>query len=252
MDRIDAVKKLSNLKKDKRHILVIHYSCESFYQKGDNFSPRITSVCVKKFSENQSVCFSISDYAERASIPLSQIDSDYDSLERRLLDELFDFIGVNQDKYWVHWNMRGSVYGFQAIYHRYRILGGSPIILNESRLFDLAEVLKSIYGKDYAPHPRLEKLCELNNLSMKDFLAGAAEADAFERKDFAVLKMSTARKVDLLSDILSLAFSGRLRKEGNAIIQRINELSINPFLVLLGLIVTLVTGLYTIYTWLPK
>lgn len=231
---------------------MIHYSCESFYQKGDNFSPRITSVCVKKYSDNQSMCFSISDFAERESVPFDDIDKKYDVLERKLLDALFDFIGVNQSKHWVHWNMRGSVYGFQAIYHRYRILGGSPIILNEGRLFDLAEILKSIYGKDYAPHPRLEKLCEMNDLSMKDFLVGAAEAEAFEHKNFAVLKMSTARKVDLLSDILALAFSGKLKKQGNVFIQKMNELSVNPFLVLIGLFITIVTGVYTIYTWLLR
>lgn len=250
MERIEALNQLKALKKDKRSILIIHYSCESFYQKGDNFSPRITSISVKNYSQNQSKSFSISDFAETLGIFETLNSDNYNILERKMLDEFFNYMGTNQSKSWVHWNMRGAVYGFQAIYHRYRMLGGSPIMLGESRLFDLAEIIKSIYGKYYAPHPRLEKLCEINSLSMKDFLVGKAEADAFERGDFNVLRMSTARKVDLISDILSLLFSGRLKKNGNQFIQRLNEVKVNPIIVFIVLTITIVTGAYTIFKWI--
>jgi hypothetical protein len=252
MDRIESLGKLKTLKNDKRSILIIHYSCESFYQKDDKFSPRIASICVKDYSNNQSRCFSITDDAEAKGITSPDIQNNYNDLEKSMLDSFFDYLGVNQTKSWIHWNMRGSNYGFQAIYHRYRILGGAPIILGESRMFDLAEILKSIYGSGYAPHPRLEKLCELNNLSMKDFLVGAEEAEAFERKDFSLLKMSTSRKVDLISDILSLQLERKLKKLGNVAMQRINEFSVNPFIVIFATSVTIVTGLYTIFQWVKS
>lgn len=249
MDRIDSIHKIRVLKNDKRSIRIIHYSCESFYQKGDNFSPRITSICVKNYSENQTLCFSIVDSAETLSIKPDQISLNYNVLEKAMLDSFFDYLGINQSSNWVHWNVRGSIYGFHAIYHRYRILGGSPIVLGDGRLFDLAEILKSIYGGDYAPHPRLEQLCLINNLSMKDFLSGAAEADAFERENFNVLRMSTARKVELMSDILKLVFDGKLKKKGNAVLQRLNEIAVNPVIVVSGLLVTLITGIYIIFKW---
>ncbi|QFP76893.1 hypothetical protein [Deinococcus sp. AJ005] len=250
MDRIEALNRIKILRNDKRSIRIIHYSCESFYQKGDNFSPRITSICVKNFSETQTKCFSIVDFAETLGISASQINGNYNALEKAMLDDFFDYLGVNQTSNWVHWNMRGSVYGFHAIYHRYRMLQGSPITLGENRLFDLAEMLKSIYGKDYAPHPRLEKLCQINDLSMKDFLVGAAEADAFDRENFNVLRMSTARKVDLMSDILRLVFDRKLRTNNNIVMQKLNEISIHPILVISGILITVITGGYTIFKWL--
>jgi hypothetical protein len=34
---------------------------------------------------------------------------------------------------YVHWNMRDVNYGFQAIEHRFRVLGGEPYIVEDAR-----------------------------------------------------------------------------------------------------------------------
>ncbi len=35
--------------------------------------------------------------------------------------------------FWVHWNMRDINYGFPGLEHRFRILGGEPYVLDDSK-----------------------------------------------------------------------------------------------------------------------
>ena len=42
--RKEAQEDLGRVLKDRRSIMVIHYSCESFYDRPDGASPRITSL----------------------------------------------------------------------------------------------------------------------------------------------------------------------------------------------------------------
>ena len=69
-----------------------------------------------------------------------------------MLDEFFDFIKSRHGFTFVHWNMRDINYGFQAIEHRYRVLGGDPFIIDDARKFDLAGALVAIYGINYIGH----------------------------------------------------------------------------------------------------
>ena len=54
---------------------------------------------------------------------------------------------------YMHWNMRDINYGFPAIEHRYRVLGGNPVIIDDDKKLDLARLLIDIYGVGYAGHP---------------------------------------------------------------------------------------------------
>jgi hypothetical protein len=77
-----------------------------------------------------------------------------------------EYAQKNSHCIWVHWNMRDINYGFQAIEHRHRVLGGSPTErLPEERKFDLARALVSIYGVGYASHPRLQNIVKLNKIT---------------------------------------------------------------------------------------
>jgi hypothetical protein len=100
-----------------------------------------------------------------------------------MLDRFFEFVRVRLHMSWVHWNMRDVNYGFAAIEHRYRVLGGTPIQIAEDRKFDLARALVDLYGVGYIGHPRLETLLTKNRIAARDFLSGAQEADAFEKKN---------------------------------------------------------------------
>lgn len=207
-------RELKRLKKRKRTLsqidsisdhpdntFVIHYSCESFYDIKDGHTPRVTSIAIRNLDSGQTESFSIHKVAERQGIDQSDIDKQYDGLEREMLNEYFDFLRARQGVMYIHWNMRDGNYGFHAIEHRYQVLGGEPYIVDDSRKFDLSRALVSLYGIGYIGHRRLEKLIEKNKITTKDFLSGEDEAAAFDNKEFVKLHQSTLRKADVLANI---------------------------------------------------
>jgi hypothetical protein len=190
---------------------VIHYSCESFYDRPEGRSPRITSIALRRLHSGQTSSFSIHQTAERKGIPFRDIDAHYDSLEREMLDAFYALIGSHRGMKYLHWNMRDANYGFAAIEHRYRVLGGDPVVIEDDKKYDLARLLIDIYGKRYAGHPRLESLIALNHIKPLDFMNGPQEAEAFETRNFVGLHQSTLRKVDIIANIAGLAHDRALK-----------------------------------------
>ena len=202
---------LASLMDNSEHVIVIHYSCESFYDRPDGTSPRVTSIAVRNLGTAQTMSFSIHQVAERQGYSIAEIDDHYDELEKQMLDEFYEYVRTHQGFTWLHWNMRDINYGFQAIAHRYQVLGGEPVTIEESRLVDLARLLVAIYGIDYIGHPRLLSLVDKNGISKRDFLTGAEEAEAFQKKEYVRLHLSTLRKVDMFADIAERANHGILK-----------------------------------------
>ncbi len=212
--RRETNRQFDELDRRRDMFLVIHYSCESFYDIKDGRTPRITSIAVRNFSTGQTTSFSIHKSAEQSGVSAPDIADRYDELERHMLDEYFKFVKSRHGYSFVHWNMRDINYGFQAIEHRYKVLGGEPFIVDDGRKFDLARALISMYGVGYVghgPHGRLHSLMELNKITAKDVLAGAEEAKAFENKEFVKLHQSTLRKVDIMANILERVQDGSLK-----------------------------------------
>ena len=190
--------------------LIIHYSCESFYDWQRKPSPRITSVAVRRLYSGQTNSFSIHQVAERNSA-LENIDSDYDRLEHQMLQEFYEFVNQHKEDRWLHWNMRNINYGFSALEHRFRVLGGEPTIIADSQKFDLASILIDINGVGYTGHPRMETLLKKNRIVPLNFMTGAQEAAAFEQRNYVALHQSTLRKVDVIDNIARRAHDGYLR-----------------------------------------
>lgn len=128
-----------------------------------------------------------------------------------MLEEYFQYIKEHTGKKWIHWNMRDINYGFKAIEHRFEVLGGTPIIINDSDKIDLARLLIQKYGVNYTEHPRMETLITYNNIKAKDYLKGAEEAEAFAKKEYIRLHQSTLRKVDVFANILNRTIQGTLK-----------------------------------------
>lgn len=208
--RKKARKILSELMENPEHVLVIHYSCESFYDRPNGTSPRITSIAVRNFASGQTKSFSVHQIAERRNL-LNTIDQEYDVFEKEMLDEFYEYVHAHTGFKWLHWNMRDMNYGFEAIEHRHKVLGGKPSEIPEQNRIDLNRLLIDIYGVGYIGHPRLTKLIELNKISDKDFLTGSDEAQAFNNKEYVRLHFSTLRKVDILANIADRADQGLLK-----------------------------------------
>lgn len=245
--RKKALERFSDIMDNGAHSLVVHYSCESFYDRPQGASPRVTSIAVRNIESGQTDSFSIHQIAERKGHPVDQIDQHYDELEKEMLDEFYDFARSHATHKWVHWNMRDINYGFAAIEHRHKVLGGKPIEIHEGNKLDMARVMVDVYGVGYIGHPRLQKLVEKNRITDRDFLTGAEEAEAFEGGEYVKLHLSTLRKVDVMANIAQRFDEGTLRtnatfkEEYGLYPQALVELLREHWIVgLLGLVVLLI------------
>jgi len=122
--------KLAELISKADRVIVIHYSCESFYDRSDGSSPRITSIAVRNLEAGQTKSFSIHQVAERKGYSASALEQHYNQLEKLMLDGFYDYVRRHSSHVWLHWNMRDINYGFPAIAHRYQVLQGEPEEVN--------------------------------------------------------------------------------------------------------------------------
>lgn len=198
---------LDKIEQKPEKYLIIHYSCESFYNLNGK-TPKIASISVRKFSNGQTMNFSIHQFAEILSIKIS--DDNYKTVERELLTSFFSYVEKNYDKTWIHWNMRDNTFGFHAIEQRFKVLGGEPKIIDDDKKVDLAYLFKNLYGGSYIDNPRIEKLLLKNKLQPNRFLSGAQEAEAFNSAQYNELSMSTSSKVNTFSNFITLAINNQL------------------------------------------
>lgn len=195
-------------------LVVVHYSCQSFYDRPGGESPRITSIAVRNMATGQTTSFSIHQIAEcENQLSAADIRVDCDRLEKRMLKDFYELAKIYQGRVWVHWNMRDINYGFPALEHRYRVLGGRPFRIHESQMFDLARYMVDFYGVDYVDHPRLACLMRKNSITDLGFLTGDEEAKAFDDGEYVRLHQSTLRKVDVIADIFERAAQGTLKTD---------------------------------------
>ena len=206
--------KLEALFQEPSTVAAIHYSCESFHDRAEGRSPRITSIAIANLATQQAESFSIHKLAERQSTPYASIESEYDDLELQMLEDFFAYLKYNHQLKYLHWNMRDDNYGFQAIEHRFRVLSKDTDPnhrVPESQKFDLAILLKDIYGPMYAQYPRMQRLLENNSAVPLGFLPGPDEAIAFEKKEYHRLHQSSLAKVHAITTVAQLAYNRQLK-----------------------------------------
>lgn len=214
-----AKQKLNEIAAKLDNCLVIHYSCESFYDIENDRTPRITSIAIMDLQSGQVTSFSIHKVAEKNKVNFESIEGSYDKLEKQMLDDYFEFISPSSNRLWLHWNMRDMQFGFKAIEHRYEVLGGEPVHFPDEGKIDIADLMTRLYGKDYAGHPRLVSLMKMNpTIANAGFLTGKEEAEAFENKEFAKLHYSTLRKVQVFADILNRAINSELKTKSSVFV----------------------------------
>lgn len=243
---LESCETLNNIWKNKSKYLIIHYACESFYEKSMAKTPRITAIAIRSFESGQTHSFSMHQTAELLNIDTSDITTKYDEIEFEMLKMFSIFLQSSKEKYWIHWNMRDGNYGFQAILHRYKILRNkfdpngqsSPEMLeiNDDNKYDLSLLLIRKYGSGYIGNPRMVMLAKENKMSMKDLLTGSEEASAFENGEFHKLLLSTLSKVTLFSNILQKTIDNDLKTQSRKSdiydswkIRVINYITKNPY-----------------------
>ncbi|MCQ4763264.1 hypothetical protein [Cloacibacillus evryensis] len=209
-----AVKVLHEIEANPSRYMVIHYSCENFYDRTDGRSPRITSIAIRNYDTGQTVSFSIQKEAEVSGVDFESITENYNVLEKEMLKKYFSYISHHQDTIWLHWNMRDENYGFGALEHRYKVLchgtAKGLYVIQDANKLDVARLMIKKYSVGYIGHPRLPSLLKKNHINAKDFLTGEEEALAFEEHNYIRLHQSTLRKVDVIANIIQRAANDRL------------------------------------------
>lgn len=213
--RQKAKEVIKDISESPSDYLIIHYSCESFFDLPEGNTPRITSIAVRYLRNAQTKSFSIHKVAELKNISPADINGNYNVLEKAMLEDYYNFVSTHLDYKWIHINMRNINFGFEAINHRYRVLGGEPVTINDNQKIDLARILVDHYGKNYSPHPRFESLYNMNKITMADFMNGEQEANAFREGDYVGLHRSTLRKVDNMHNVITLSYEDDLKTQNN-------------------------------------
>lgn len=214
-------KLVEDLYDNSQQVYVVHYSCESFYENSTGGSTRVTSIAVRNLQSAQTRSWSIHKAAELQNC-LDKINENFPELEKAMLAGYFDFLRQHSSCRFLHWNMRDENYGFFALEHRFRTLGGQPFELQDDRKVDLARVLVAIYGRQYASHEsksgrkgRIFSIVELNQIADKDGLTGAQEAEAFVNGEYLKLHQSTHRKLDMFCNIFERMHAKNLKTLGS-------------------------------------
>lgn len=213
-ERNEGLELLREILKDKNKSLVIHYSCESFVTTHGR-TPRVTSICMRYLGTAQTKSFSIHLQAQFDQKDFNTLsNADYDELERKMLNEFYDFAKKHKEFKWIHWNMRDSNFGFEAIANRYRILDGEAFEIDEDRRYDFPRILNKIYTHNYEknrPDGRLLNLANRNDITTIDALKGVDESIAFDNKEYLKLHKSTLRKVDIIDSIIDRTDKNELK-----------------------------------------
>ena len=246
---------LANISKHPERFYIIHYSSQSLFDaEAGAHSPRITSIVVRHFVTSQTVSFSTHTVAEYLGIQPAEVEALYDEVERELLMQFYNFARDRREKYWVHWNMRNVVFGFEHLEHRYRTLTRAepPSIPVEVRI-NLNDVLRQRYGSDYAKDPKMLSLMELNGDKVQGFLSGSEEAEAFKAKDFIRMHASTIAKVGFFSFVITATSRGKLITTAKGFVHitdRMLESRKARLIAVLSAVIGLVVGLIQLAIWL--
>ncbi len=247
-----------NIKNNADQFYIIHYSSQSLFDSeassgASALSPRITSIVVQHFESRQTVSFSTHTIAEIIGVPLAEIVSRYDEIEKELLNQFYNWAKDRREKYWVHWNMRNVTFGFEHLEHRYQVLHNSkpPSIPVEVRV-SLNDELSDRYGRDFASNPKMISLMDLNGPRIQGFMTGAEEAEAFKNSDFIRMNTSTMVKVEFFRNVVTLSLKGKLKTNSKGIlngIDRLLESRLNRAISFFGSFFGLPIGIYQIYLW---
>lgn len=245
---------IKNIRKHPENFYIIHYSCQSLYDDNEALSPRITSIAITHFGTGQTVSFSTHSIAEELHIARDQVFAEFDSIERKLLQDFFAFIRDRRDKYWIHWNMRNLTYGFEHLEHRYRVLDGrDATVIPVERRLNLNDLLADRYGSDYVGHPKMPSLMELNGGIHRHFLDGNQEVESFRNGEFIRMHNSTLCKVGFFMRVVSGMLDASLKTTSRGwgiFIDKLFESRSVKTVGFFGTLITIGVGLWQTALWI--
>jgi hypothetical protein len=186
-------------------------------------------------------------------IDRDQVKNRFNDVERELLKQFYAFVRDRRDKFWIHWNMRNLTFGFEHLEHRYRVLGGADAtVIPVERRLNLNDLLAGRYGGDYAAHPRMKSLMELNGGTHRHFLDGGEEVLAFQNNEFIRMHNSTLCKVGFFYLVIRKMLSSKLKTSSRGygvMLDRLFDSRPVKTAGLAAMVLTIGVGCWQIYLW---
>ncbi len=214
-----ALANLRKLTEDPSKVLFIHYSQSNTFDEDDygNISPIITSIVVKSLDDQIDQQFAIHFEADKADIPIDEIQYSYRELELRILKSFNDFVRRHNECNWIHWDMKNIHFGFEAIKHRYEKIFGDLKDYNEipiNNKKNLRNIIEGMYGEDFVDGSDTLKAilkCNYGNVDNNVYLSSNIESTEFERKNFINVIKSVDLKVESIRKITNKLMQKKLK-----------------------------------------
>lgn len=194
---MDEIKFL--IKGKEQDTYAIHYSCDGFYD-GGAYAPAICSIALVNYATKELHTFALHNYVVQGK---SLMES-----EQQLLKDFVDFYKNLNNPIFVHWNMDGLEFGFNAIRARAENFGLYDFDLTKIKDYNLCAVF----------HTNLITSLEQNNSKRVTVLNGRDEAICFNKRAFEMVKMSTEGKVLGLVDLFEKYLSNDLVEDDDCYI----------------------------------
>lgn len=195
----------------RRHAFAIHYA-------GANFAAaerRVVAIVARNLGTGVTYCFELESELRRLGHNPTQSTIDELNLaERKMFDAFYSFVREHKHHYWLHWNMRNSLFGFLGMENRQRALGGKIVEIPEEYRIDLADRLIDLYGDRYAPAVnRLRGLAKRNGIPLPHLMDGIDQGRSVERHDYSAVTRSLLNRIDVMYIVAIKAKEGTLRTD---------------------------------------
>lgn len=181
------------IKSSRDKVYIVHYACSDVSKP----EIEISSICIFKLeSHSPFKLFSRNDY----------------STEKDMLKTFWDFIN-EINPVLVGWNInKPNIYGLEVLQKRYNQLVGSQEIRKIPKSYDLDFLIESKYNLPrYDNHPKLFYYATINGCTLLGFQKGVDELDLLRNKEFKAIDISVQRKCAIISDLLELYLSGKIK-----------------------------------------
>jgi len=203
----DELSTLRGARSAREALYTVHYACQNLNDVKDT-PPAVSCISFYDVALKTATAYSLANTGG-TSTPINE-------REIILLQAALKFMRDHAEARWLNWKMTRPEYGFQALADRLTWLGGDPLPLpGPDRRHDLGRIIAERYGRNYAPHPRLQSLIRLNGLPSRYARWGGEEPQLTDLGEFISVQKSVTEKVRLLADIFDSLAEGRLQTENS-------------------------------------
>ena len=208
----------SDIRHNPKKYLFIHYSSEDIAENSG--MAKAFSICVSHIDESGIKTFSVLDEALIRKIKVEDIGNNYDMLELEMLKKFFEYIRLFNPEHHklLHWNMKNSSYGFDALILRYQILSNDDAyntLFDEFTKINISSELVKLYGETYIDKPRIDGLIKKNHI--EGYHLDKFNKSLLNEGKYNDLHLSFNARFEAMLSIINFALDDRLKTNHNFI-----------------------------------